>query len=79
MLFWSLFQPFLGSFGMLGCLLNFWVVFKLRKGASITHFVGLSVCPKKMFQKFLYNYMHYLMDNPYISHSYMTYLMKGEE
>ena len=43
MLFWSLFQPFLGSFGMLGCLLNFWVVFKLRKGASITHFVGQSV------------------------------------
>ena len=50
--------------------------FKLRKGVSITHFVGRSVCWSK---KFLYNYMHFMMDNPYISHSYMTYLMDMEE
>ena len=50
--------------------------FKLRKGASITHFVSRSVC---LSQKFIYNYMHYLMDNPYISHSYMTHWMEEEE
>ena len=50
--------------------------FKPWKGVSITHFVGRSVCWSK---KFLYNYMHFMMDNPYISHSYMIYLMDMEE
>ena len=30
-------------------------------------------------QKFLYKLMHYLMVNPYISHSFMTYWMEDEE
>ena len=48
------------------------MIFELRKGASITHFVSWPV-PKKYPKKILYNYMHYLMDNSYISHSYMNY------
>ena len=52
-------------------------IFKIWKEASITHFVGRSVCqlvgPKKMSQKYLNNYMHYIF------HSYMTYLMEDEE
>ena len=68
--------------------LSHFKLFKLRKGASITHFVGQSVCmsvcrsvPKKCPKKFPFNCMHYFMDNPnpYISNFYMPYLMEDKE